>query len=123
MVNGKEMKRLTPSYLDGVDEFGHSVAFSRNGHTLIISAPGESSIIATDEKDNTAIASGAAYIFKTNHSDWLLDKYLKASNIQPNAKFGFSVSASSIGSVVAIGAPFESSDQTNVGGQILTSDW
>ncbi|MBA3352980.1 MAG: FG-GAP repeat protein, partial [Blastocatellia bacterium] len=63
------------------DLFGFSVAVS--GDTVVIGAQGEDSNAAGvngDQSDNSASASGAAYVFVRNGTSWSQQGYLKASN-------------------------------------------
>src|SRR6185503_5400786 len=63
------------------DEFGWSVAIS--GDTAVVGARFESSNAAGvngDQSDNSALQSGAAYVFVRNGTNWIQQAYLKASN-------------------------------------------
>ncbi len=97
------------------DRFGHSVALS--GDTVVVGAPNESSSatgVNGDESDNSALASGAAYVFVRNGTNWSQQAYLKASNTEAYDDFGLSVATS--GDTVVVGAPNESSSATGVNG-------
>ncbi len=98
------------------DRFGVSISLS--GDTLAVGAFSEDSNakgIGGDEADNTAISSGAVYIFDRNGSTWTQSAYLKASNADSGDLFGFSVSLS--GDTLAVGATSEDSNASGVGGQ------
>jgi hypothetical protein len=87
------------------------------GDTLVVGAPVEASnAIGTNgnQLDNSASASGAAYVFTRSGTTWSQQSYLKASNTGTNDSFGYDVSLSNDTLVVA--AVFESSNTTGVNG-------
>ena len=97
------------------DEFGFSVAVS--GDTVVVGAPEEDSkskIIGSDETDNTASISGAAYVFIRTGTTWTQQAYVKASNTDTLDRFGSSVAVD--GDTVVVGAPLEDSNATGVNG-------
>jgi hypothetical protein len=96
------------------DQIGFSVALSGDGNTLAVGAPGEdgSSNVINGMDDNGAPDSGAAYIFVRSGVAWSQEAYVKASNSQAGDQFGVSVSISSDGNTLAVGAPFEDSGTT-----------
>jgi hypothetical protein len=99
------------------DSFGFSLAFV--GETLAVGAFFEASNatgVNGNQADNTAIESGAVYVFVESGNSWTQQAYLKASNTEAGDRFGFSVGLSSDGNRLAIGAPNESSNATGVGG-------
>ena len=104
-----EQAYITASNTDGGDEFGYSVALS--GDTLVVGAYLEdsSSDIAPDE---TAIDSGAVYVFTRSGGTWTQQAYLKASNIGTTDNFGISVALS--GDTLAVGATGEQSASTGI---------
>jgi hypothetical protein len=84
------------------DEFGTGVAVS--GDTIVVGAPGEASAstqIDGDQADDTAYASGAAYVFVRSGGTWSQQAYLKASNSDEGWFFGGSVAVSGDRIVVA----------------------
>ena len=103
------------------DLFGNSVAIS--GDTLVIGAYTEDSAatgVNGNQADNSAFASGAAYVFVRSGSTWSQQAYLKASNTGPNDLFGASVAIS--GNTVVVGAFGEDSAATGVNGnQAITA--
>ncbi|MFT7670895.1 MAG: hypothetical protein ACI8X5_003608 [Planctomycetota bacterium] len=106
---------LKASNTDAIDLFGVSVAVS--GDTIVVGARNESSNatgIDGDQFNNSANASGAAYVFVRSGSSWTQQAYLKASNTDQNDLFGHSVAAS--GDTVVVGAVFESSGASGVDG-------
>ncbi len=84
------------------DTFGVSVAVS--GDTVVIGASTEdSSTTGVNTTPNeSAVASGAAYVFVRSGTTWTQQAYLKASNAGAGDKFGASVSVS--GDTVVVGA-------------------
>ncbi|MDP1699020.1 MAG: beta-propeller fold lactonase family protein [Xanthomonadaceae bacterium] len=95
--------------------FGCSVAVS--GDTVVIGASGESSNasgINGNQSDNSAISSGAAYVFVRTGNNWTQQAYLKASNTGVLDLFGSFVAVS--GDTVVVGAPFESSNASGING-------
>jgi hypothetical protein len=106
---------LKASNTDAGDGFGYSVAIS--GETIVVGAPGEASSaegVNGNQNDNSALASGAAYVFVRNGTAWAQQAYLKASNATTGDYFGFSVAIS--GDTLVVGAPYESSNATGVNG-------
>ncbi len=94
------------------DNFGISVSVS--GDTIVVGAKGErSSTTGVNKSPNeSAAASGAAYVFVRNGSIWSQQAYLKASNTGANDEFGRSVAVS--GDTVIVGALWENSSTTGV---------
>ena len=66
--------------------------------------------------DASAEDAGAAYVYQRRGGAWTPVAYLKASNTREFAEFGTAVAVSGNGSVLAIGAPRESSGGAGVGG-------
>src|SRR5690606_41081837 len=94
------------------DVFGSSLALSGNGSTLAVGAVSEDSSatgINGDQTDNSASSSGAVYVFSRTANIWSQQAYIKASNTDASDNFGQSVSLSSHGNAVAIGAGEEHS--------------
>jgi len=74
---------LKASNTDIGDAFGNPVAL--DGDTLAVGARGEASIatgINGDQEDNSAITSGAVYIFTRTNGVWSQQAYIKASNTE-----------------------------------------
>lgn len=109
---------LKPSNTDPVDLFGSSVAI--DGDTLVVGAPFEDSAasIDGDQADNSAMNSGAAYVFTRTSGGWAQTAYLKAANVGAGDEFGSSVAIH--GDTIVVGADKESSSATGVDG--LASD-
>ncbi len=103
------------------DQFGFSVSLNDDGNTLAVGANGEagsSTGVNGAQNDNTAANSGAVYLFRfnTTSSIWSQQAYIKASNTGTFDQFGFSVSLSSDGNTLAVGAYREDSSSTGVNG-------
>ncbi|MFV8755138.1 integrin [Nannocystaceae bacterium ST9] len=102
------------------DVFGVALALSGDGDTLAVGAPGESSNaigIDGDPTNDSAPDSGAAYVFgRDDQAVWTQRAYVKASNTDVGDDFGRTVSLSSDGSVLAVGATYEASNATGVDG-------
>jgi hypothetical protein len=97
------------------DIFGAIVSVA--GDTALIGAPFESSNstgVNGNQSNNSAGASGAAYIFVRRGSDWAQQAYLKASNTGADDLFGYSGAIS--GDRVVVGSRYESSNATGVDG-------
>jgi hypothetical protein len=106
---------LKASNTEANDFFGVSVAIL--GETVVVGAYLEDSNaigINGDGTNNSAGASGAAYIFVRNAGVWTQQAYLKASNTEVSDYFGTSVAIS--GETVVVGAPLEASNATGVNG-------
>lgn len=109
-----QMAYLKASNTSGGDRF-HVVAIS--GDTVVVGAPNEDSAAAgvdSNQLDNAAPASGAAYVFVRTAGTWSQQAYLKASNTGSGDLFGTAVAIS--GDTIVIGAPSESSNATAVNG-------
>jgi hypothetical protein len=101
------------------DRFGFSVGISQKGETVLVGAIDEDSNQLSgsgvaDPFSNGSANSGAAYVFQFNQGFWSQEQFLKAANQSPDDRFGYSLSLSASGDVVAIGAPFEDSGDTGV---------
>jgi len=107
------------SNTDAGDSFGSSVALSGDGNILAIGAPKESSNatgINGDQADDSVEQSGAAYVFVREGANWSQQAYVKASNTHEANLFGYEVGVANDGNTLAVGAIFESSSATGIGG-------
>ena len=105
------------SNTESSDQFGQSVSLSDDGDTLAVGAISEDSqAIGIDgqQSNNTALASGAVYIFVRSGSSWLQQAYLKASNTQEDDHFGASIALSNDGNTLAVGASGEGSNAVGI---------
>ena len=100
---------------DIADEFGYGLSLS--GDTLVATTIEEDSVatgIDGVQFDNTALGSGAAYVFERNGFEWSQQAYIKASNAEASDRFGWSVSLSP--DMLAVGAIGEDSNATGING-------
>ena len=106
------VKALDP---DIDDQFGCSLALS--GDDLVVGACREASAgrgAQASPLDNSAPASGAAYVYSRVGSSWTVRAYLKASNAQAGDRFGCSVAMGA--NTLAVGACGEDSQAAGIGG-------
>lgn len=104
------------------DRFGDALAMSSDGTTLAVGARFESSSamgVGGNQADNSASESGAAYVFTRVGTTWSQSSYVKASNTQGDDEFGGSVSLSSDGRTLCVGAAYEDSNATGMNGNQL----
>src|SRR5690606_9982692 len=93
---------LKASNTNAGDRFGWSVSVS--GNTVVVGANREGSAatgVGGDGNDNSALESGAAYVYTRSGTAWSQQAYLKASNTEADDRFGQSVSVS--GDTVVVG--------------------
>jgi hypothetical protein len=110
---------LKASNTGASDFFGRAIALSSDGSTLAVGAPGEDSNatgVGGVQTNNTALDSGAVYVFTRAGDVWSQEAYVKASNTDAGDGFGRSVALSADGSTLAVGADGEASSATGVGG-------
>jgi len=101
------------------DHFSYYLALSSDGNTLAVGAPYENSNatgIDGNQSDNSASSSGAVYVFARNGGSWSQQAYVKASNTEGGDLFGWSLALSGDGNTLAVGAPYEDSNATGIGG-------
>ncbi|MCP4123160.1 MAG: hypothetical protein GY751_15510 [Bacteroidetes bacterium] len=94
------------------DYLGPKLSISSDGGTIA------AGMYAADDKGDM---SGAAYIFKWNGSSWVEER-LSASDGAANDRFGASVSVSSDGSKIIVGASSDS-DKGSYSGSIYIYQW
>jgi len=101
--------RYADSYgeeFDDGDQFGAALALSDDGNTLVVTATAEDSAATGangDQSDNSRRSSGAAYVYHRDGDTWRQTAYLKPSNPEIDALFGYSVALSADGTRVAVG--------------------
>ena len=92
------------------DYFGSAVSLSGDGNTLAVGAYQEDSNATGfngDEDNNLARNAGAVYVFSRSGGAWSQQAYVKASNAEAGAMFGFAISLSADGNTLAVGAFLE----------------
>ena len=108
------------STMDESDNFGINLSVSGDASKLAVGAHHEDSVatgVDGNEADNSAIDSGAAYVFtRDTGGAWIQQAYLKASNSNLGDHFGISVSLSEDGDSLAVGAHNEDSVLTGIDG-------
>lgn len=98
---------------------GRTMVMSRDGNTLVVSAPDETSAakgVNGNQKDDTAGGAGAVYVFTRNGGRWAQEAYIKASNTDQYDSFGFSVALSANGNTLAVTATREDSSARGING-------
>jgi hypothetical protein len=104
------------------DFFGFSVSLSADGNTLAVGAVGEASAATgvnntnPGQGDNSLIGAGAVYVFTRSGTAWSQQAYIKSLSPSQGDFFGNAVALNQDGSTLAVGAPFENSAATGVGG-------
>lgn len=100
-----EQARLNATVYGNRDEFGAAVSI--DGDTLVVGAPSEdgSATGVNGVIDNDGNNAGAAYVFTRNGGTWSETAYLKASNTDPEDRFGSTVTIS--GNTIAVGSTQE----------------
>ena len=99
--------------IDGV-WFGSSVSIS--GDAAVVGAPGdwsEGTGVGAGKDALSAQYSGAAYVFTRSGTDWSEKAYVKATNTATSDHFS---RVSIHGEAVVVGAPWEDSNATGIGG-------
>jgi hypothetical protein len=102
----------------GADDFFGIVTLSADGLTLAVGAPREASAatgIGGNQDDDSTSGAGAVYVFTRSGTTWSQQAYVKASNTDVGDSFG-SVALSSDGATLLVGARFEYSAATGIGG-------
>ncbi len=110
---------IKASNTEAGDAFGFSADLSADGNTLAVGAISESSNatgINGNQSDNSAGFSGAAYVFTRSGVTWSQQAYVKASNTEPDDRFGISIALSGDGNTLAVVAVEEDSNATGVDG-------
>jgi hypothetical protein len=112
---------VKPSNTDSDDVFGITLALSTDGGTLAVGAMKEDSGatgIDGNDADNTAVDSGAVYIFTRAGTAWSQQAYVKSS-LAGDTWFGQSVGLSGDGETLAVGS-FNSSASANGAVSVFT---
>jgi len=103
----------------GNDSFGGALALSADGSRLAVGAPLEDSDangVGGSQADDSAADAGAVYVFLRTGTTWAQEAYVKATNSETQDYFGDQIALSSDGALLAVGARYEGSNATGVGG-------
>jgi len=95
--------------------FGNVVALAADGRRFAVGAVNESS--ASPGGGAPLNRSGAAYVFSNDGASWR-ESFLKAPNARTELAFGTSLALSANGSTLLVGAPNDSSNASDVGGNM-----
>ncbi len=101
------------------DGFGSRLSMDDSGSVLAVSSLFEDSIatgLNGSQSDNSSTQSGAAYLFKNNGGGWEQTMYIKASNTDADDGFGYGISLSNDGTLLAISSALEDSNARGIGG-------
>src|ERR1051325_11450482 len=104
---------------------GRTLVMSRDGNTLVVAAPDESSAatgVNGNQKDDTAGGAGAVYVFTRSGGTGAQQAYLKASNTDAYDSFGFALAISANGNTLAVGATREDSNARGINGNQANID-
>ena len=85
------------------DQFGFSLALSNDGNTLAAGAIAEDSA-GQNQSDNSLQSAGAVYVFNRTGSAWSQQACVKPSNPSAGDLFGYSVSLTADGNMLAVGS-------------------
>ncbi|WP_325894566.1 FG-GAP repeat protein [Grimontia sp. NTOU-MAR1] len=113
--NWSEEAFIKASNTGASDQFGWAVSLSSNGNTLAVGAYSEDSN-ADGSNDTGESNSGAVYVYRFASGRWSDEAFIKASNAGASDQFGTSVSLSSNGNTLAVGATKEKSNDTGING-------
>jgi len=89
------------------DQFGFSIALSGDGNTLAVGALTEDSAatgINGNQADNSAQSAGAVYVFTRAGTSWSQQAYVKAAQVDAGDMFGYAVTLTADGNMLAVGA-------------------
>jgi hypothetical protein len=117
--NWTQQAYLKASNTDSLDHFGAKVTVSGDGDTIVVAAPDEDSSatgIDGGQGDDSALSSGAVYVFVRINNAWGSETYIKASSTNEYDGFGSSVALSSDGNMLVVGARTEDSATSGLDG-------
>ncbi|NNF67546.1 MAG: hypothetical protein HKM98_08560, partial [Gammaproteobacteria bacterium] len=119
--NWSQQAYLKASNSETGDQFGRfgTTSMSTDGDTIAIGVQLEDSSatgINGDQLDNSAVDSGAAYVFARDGGVWAEQAYIKASNTDAGDGFGQKLSLSPDGTRLLVGAAQEDSAAQGIDG-------
>ncbi|ACV12339.1 quinoprotein (ISS); K06485 integrin alpha 6 [Halorhabdus utahensis DSM 12940] len=92
------------------DNFGHEVAVSADGSTVLVGAS------RADTPDGTE--TGAAYVFERTDGSWTQNGKLVPETIEEKSMFGFGVALSADGRTAVVGCAFDERRETRPSGAV-----
>lgn len=95
--------------------------YSESGNAIELSADGNTIVIGASKQDDTAQNSGQVRVYDWDGETWT-QKGNSINGDQANNNFGFAVSMSDDGNIIAVGAPLSSGNFVN-GGQVKVFAW
>jgi hypothetical protein len=117
--------RIKASKPNVSDLFGSTVAMNFTGRVVVIGAPGDRSLLQTPtDTSGSDVGSVYAYTFRFLPSLTVAVNdiaYLKSVAPANGAKFGSSVSVSSVGDMIAVGVPGDARDVAGVNAPIANA--
>ena len=106
------------TFADG-DQFGFSITVSDDGNTVAIGAHSEDSNGVNDNpRDNSMQLAGAVYVFNRTGTNWAQTAFLKATNPDGGDMFGYAVSLTADGRMLAIGSFDEDGSARGINGPV-----
>lgn len=101
------------------DAFGHRVAMSADGETMVVAAVYEDRATATETGEFDVLEdSGAVYVFRRRPDGWTQDAVLEAFDARAGDRFGAALAISASGDTVAVGASSADGDQAERSGAV-----
>jgi hypothetical protein len=103
------------------DQFGYSLALSADGNTLAVGAISEDSRASginniAFQNDDSAVSSGAVYVYTRSGNTWLQQAYVKGSNTDGGDLFGFNLGLSADGNTMAVAGYDEDGSSRQING-------
>jgi hypothetical protein len=114
-----ERAYLKASNTESDEVFGMAIALSGDGRTVAVGAHHEGSkgVGVNGDPSTDPRRTGAVYVFASTGGAWSQQAFIKApALVTPSPLFGLAVSLSSDGDTLAVGAPWENSAATGIGG-------
>jgi len=114
----KSMAYIKSSNTKAEQQFGYTVAMSRDGNTLAVGTVNEDSAARgiNGVSRAQAINSGAVYVYTRSAAGWKQQAYLKASNAAQDYTFGNALALSNDGNLLAVGSTGEASSAIGLNG-------
>jgi len=123
-ISWKQQSYIKASNAGNGDNYGFSIALSDNGLRLAVGSIAEDSnakLVNGTKGDRFlegGLDSGAVYIYDSNAGNWSESVYIKASNTHQDDRFGWSVAFNKLGTTLAVGAFYETSNAKGINGDL-----